>query len=195
LRPLEPRQGRNVALSYLPVASASGRKEDVSLPEARIGAEKLEGGFLMALCTFCNNETKTYISCTSNSISIGGKLVETIRWGDERFNSGRFIDWPCQVCGTPPGGTHHCECCLEQCPACFGHLISCVCVDMDDEPYDDEDGDAYDDDEYDDNEREAAKATTWTAGGQRATPPATPDHHWRTHARCTAHVAPGHYRT
>jgi len=59
--------------------------------------------------------------------------------------------------------------------------------------------DEYDDDEYDEDEEELAPAatTTWTAAALRAVSRtrATSDHLRPTHARCTAHLAPWHYRT
>jgi hypothetical protein len=154
--------------------------------------ETLEGGFLMALCTYCDNEMKNKVSCIPDSISLGGEFFEPIRWGDKRFSHGYLVDFPCRDCGTPPGGVHHFGCCVETCPACFGQRMGCVCTYPDDDPYGDED----EDDEYDEDElAPAAEATIWMAAALRAASPGASDDHWRTHSRCTAHLAPRHYRT
>jgi hypothetical protein len=142
----------------------------------------------VALCTYCDNEMKNMVSCISDPIYVGGELFELIRWGAERTDYP--VDCPCRDCGTPLGGVHHFGCCVELCPACFGQRAWCGCTMEDDE---------YDDDEYDEDEEELAPAATmtWTAAALRSASPAraTPDHHWRTHTRCTAHLAPWHYRT
>jgi hypothetical protein len=143
----------------------------------------------MALCTICDNEMTNLVSCSPDSISLGGRLFELIRWGDER--SDYPADCPCRDCGTPLGGVHHFGCCVERCPACFDQRAWCRC-NIEDDPYDD-------DDEYDEDDEELAPAatTTWATAALRAASPerTTPGHHRRTCARCTTHRAPWHYRT
>jgi hypothetical protein len=124
----------------------------------------------MAVCPYCNGEMKDEISCLPDPLMIGDAIYEPIRWGGEPERKAwrHIIDLPCQDCHTPPGGIHHPGCCVEQCPACLGQILSCACIpDPDDEELDDVPPDA---------------------GGQ-------PSHRGRRKGRCAAHRQPQHYRT
>ena len=168
--------------------SVDARRKIRCHDRTRVSARRREGGFWMALCTICDNEMTNLVSCSPDSISLGGKQFELIRWGDERTDYP--ADCPCRDCGTPIGGVHHFGCCVERCPACFDQRAWCRC-NREDDPYDDE--------EYDEDDEEFAPAasTTRAAAALRAASlqRATADHQRRSRARCTTHRAPWHYRT
>ena len=70
----------------------------------------------MAVCTWCDREMTTHVSCTISALHEQGArraLAPAIR--------------PCGDCGAPSGGLHHLGCDLQRCPCCSGQLISCGC--------------------------------------------------------------------
>jgi hypothetical protein len=50
--------------------------------------------------------------------------------------SDRALPARCHDCGATPGGLHHLECCVQQCPACLAQLMSCQCIYKGDEDWD-----------------------------------------------------------
>lgn len=81
----------------------------------------------MAVCKQCRREMKGRLGCIFVAIEIDGVEYKPIPHdGDGR----------CHDCNTPRGGIHHPGCDAEECPKCHGQLISCGC--LDDEDDDDE---------------------------------------------------------
>jgi hypothetical protein len=63
--------------------------------------------------------------------SIGGKLLERTRYGDETDSRGAELR-PCRDCGVTKGQFHVPGCDVERCPSCDGQVITCRC------PYDED---------------------------------------------------------
>ena len=80
----------------------------------------------MALCTHCNQEMRTAKSCTETPIPIGKETFDPIPYA--RGDTGR-----CHDCGVQDGGFHHPGCDMERCPKCRGQIISCGCLEGEDE--------------------------------------------------------------
>jgi hypothetical protein len=64
-------------------------------------------------------------------IKHGGKEYNPIKYGEEEsFNRGSE---PCHDCAVKKGGYHHIGCDAERCPICGGQIISCGCIDEEEE--------------------------------------------------------------
>jgi hypothetical protein len=72
-------------------------------------------------------------SCSEVPLAIGNSHYMPIRWGQERRYDFRILTELCGDCGVGKGGVHHHGCDLEQCPACGRQLISCGCMDEQDD--------------------------------------------------------------
>lgn len=88
----------------------------------------------MAKCNYCNQEmtdsnTKTCTSNTEIEFPDGTKLPAIPYEND--YNKGRT----CHDCGVEKGGFHHPGCDMERCPSCGGQLISCGCLDEEEETF------------------------------------------------------------
>jgi hypothetical protein len=93
----------------------------------------------MAICTWCEREMTSKVTCTVSTLHRSGTVVEMIPWGRERGWTARV---PCHDCGTPPGGFHHLGCDIQECAVCHGQMIGCGCRYDEDGPGQDDDGDA-----------------------------------------------------
>lgn len=86
----------------------------------------------MTICEFCENDIALRpVSCAETPLALNGSHYPPVRWGQETGPHARFhrmIEGPCDTCRTPRGGVHHPWCCLQQCPACRGQLLSCECL-------------------------------------------------------------------
>lgn len=83
----------------------------------------------MATCRYCKQEMLGADSCTDNETVMfpDGTKLPTIKW--EPDEEGRR----CDDCNVAPGGFHHPGCDIERCPKCGGQIISCGCLDDEDD--------------------------------------------------------------
>ena len=82
----------------------------------------------MAICDWCGREITEADDCSKNrevKFPNGEKLPAIPYPADE--------DVRCHDCGVMPSSYHHPGCDMERCPRCGGQLISCGCLDEDEE--------------------------------------------------------------
>jgi hypothetical protein len=79
----------------------------------------------MATCTTCGKDMlkKGKIGCLKEPIVIDGEKYDQVSYDGEK----------CHDCGVTNGKFHHSGCDMERCPKCHGQLISCGCLDDDEE--------------------------------------------------------------
>lgn len=63
---------------------------------------------------------------------IGGREFVRVRYGSEQDDWGADRG-PCGDCGVKKGQLHVMGCDIEPCPRCGGQVITCGCVDLDDQ--------------------------------------------------------------
>jgi hypothetical protein len=84
----------------------------------------------MTICIYCKkemNDAKT-ISCDENlKVDFGDCVATPIRYGFEKRNFIKHSE-RCHDCNIARDGIHHPGCDVEECPKCFGQLISCGCL-------------------------------------------------------------------
>ncbi|WP_165794149.1 hypothetical protein [Deinococcus aerius] len=78
------------------------------------------------------------MGCTGNAVVDypDGVSLPAIPYGQEGVVSGNGTE-DCHDCAVPLGSHHHPGCDWERCPRCKGQLISCGCLDDEDEVGDD----------------------------------------------------------
>ncbi|HUC03846.1 MAG TPA: hypothetical protein VL961_00510 [Acidimicrobiales bacterium] len=81
----------------------------------------------MSVCSHCGEEMLRQVSCSPDGYVVAGVPYQPVRWGAEKPPGSWDVSGPCTDCGTPVGGVHHPGCCVEQCPACLGQVLSCPC--------------------------------------------------------------------
>jgi len=84
-------------------------------------------------CEFCKTEMGTSNGCVCNKITHSGIEYDPIRVGDP---GDYYEDKPgerCSDCTALYGYYHHPGCDAERCPICKDQLISCDCLDTDEE--------------------------------------------------------------
>lgn len=82
----------------------------------------------MAKCTLCEQEMSDSVSCVLVKVEDKyGEAEDPIPWdgGDDQA--------ACHDCATPPGGLHHPGCDAEICPFCECQVISCGCLEEDED--------------------------------------------------------------
>jgi hypothetical protein len=80
----------------------------------------------MAVCSWCDGDMATAISCVVDAFHRDGRRFDMIPVGQEsRWRRGGDR---CGDCGAVRGGWHHPGCDLQRCPACRRQLISCGCT-------------------------------------------------------------------
>jgi hypothetical protein len=93
----------------------------------------------MSVCEYCNQEMTEVKTCKKVPIMHNGKEYEPIKYGDEkpiecdpRIKQYFIRPERCHDCGVEKGGYHHPGCDVEECPVCHGQLITCGCIDEED---------------------------------------------------------------
>jgi hypothetical protein len=79
----------------------------------------------MAKCQYCKSEMEKSATCSWNKVvdfPDGTRLPALAYLGDR-----------CHDCGIKAGGHHHPGCDMEVCPKCKGQLISCGCLDSEED--------------------------------------------------------------
>jgi len=84
----------------------------------------------MAICSWCKQEMKTASTCECNKIMIDGVIYKPVKYGEEQV---KWTSERCHDCNIEKGGYHHPGCDIEECPRCHGQIISCGCLDEDEE--------------------------------------------------------------
>ncbi len=79
----------------------------------------------MAECWFCHREMTTADSCSDQHLTADGMRYEMVRFGEEEDWTAPEESARCGDCGVVPGGIHHPNCDIQQCPLCHGQLGLC----------------------------------------------------------------------
>jgi len=93
--------------------------------------ENGQGENEMSICNWCDQEMMTANDCpgTRTVEYPDGVVLQSIpylsEYGDE--------DKRCRDCNIELGNYHHPGCGMERCPRCNGQLVSCGCLDGEDE--------------------------------------------------------------
>ncbi len=89
----------------------------------------------MAICEACGQEMNSAQSCKVTTIDIDDVDYNLVPYGQEtRFGwkataSDAPSDARCHDCGVPLAGFHHPGCDVAECPRCHGQLLTCDCLD------------------------------------------------------------------
>lgn len=82
----------------------------------------------MAECKWCEQEMTSHPDTCAGNTEVeypDGKKLKPLPYGGPGER--------CHDCGIARGGNHHPGCDMEKCPRCGGQLISCGCLDEDNE--------------------------------------------------------------
>ena len=87
----------------------------------------------MAKCDWClkDMKNKKVVTCTGNKFVDfpDGTRLKSVPY----YIDGVSDDHRCHDCNIGLGGYHHPGCDMEECPKCGGQLISCGCLDSEEE--------------------------------------------------------------
>ncbi len=91
----------------------------------------------MATCDWCHQEMLEVDGCSENALVEfpDGTTTASIPYGEERRYDEPAKPWVagpgqrCKDCRVAVGGRHHPGCDWEECPRCGHQLISCGCLD------------------------------------------------------------------
>ncbi|MBI2893066.1 MAG: hypothetical protein HYY06_05905 [Deltaproteobacteria bacterium] len=95
----------------------------------------------MAICDWCREEMLDVEGCSGNAVVEfpDGSTKPSIPYGEERRCGGPGKPWApgpgqrCHDCHVAVGERHHPGCDWEECPRCGHQLISCGCLDDEEE--------------------------------------------------------------
>lgn len=87
----------------------------------------------MTICTYCERDMSNTPTCQPTIIPTADGDLQPTRYGSELHDRGASAGNQCGDCGVQPGGYHHPNCDLEECPRCLGQMLSCGCVVLRDE--------------------------------------------------------------
>jgi hypothetical protein len=85
----------------------------------------------MANCEYCGKDMLQVNSCIEIEVMVKGKAYKPIPYGQETrvdFKAERCHDFNVEM-----GGYHHPGCDVEECPVCHGQIISCGCLEGEEE--------------------------------------------------------------
>lgn len=89
----------------------------------------------MAICNWCNQDMLTADDCSENrEIEYpDGEKLNAVPYENEWVHVLNKSTHRCHDCNVRLGSYHHPNCDMERCPRCEGQLISCGCLDEEDQ--------------------------------------------------------------
>jgi hypothetical protein len=85
----------------------------------------------MAICSWCDQDMMVANSCSLNTkVDFGNEVMDPVPFKTQGWDGPHDR---CSDCNVVVGGIHHPGCCSERCPKCGGQLISCGCLDPEEE--------------------------------------------------------------
>src|SRR5579883_3575542 len=85
------------------------------------------GVFISTICEYCQRDMLACVSCIVTTLTLNDRVYERVPFGREDRDRGEYDPQTCPDCAAPLGGWHHVGCDWEECPACGGQLLGCLC--------------------------------------------------------------------